>query len=290
MSTFSEKFKLQRKELGLSQKVLAEGICEQSQISKIEKGNYMPAADLLFKLAKRLQVSVDYFFDEDYKMISNLVNFKNLSFKLLEDRNYKELEYIYQLEKEKNNFLSQEDLAYLDWIQAILLFYLHEEKEKALQQLETLSDKINKKSDTYLKILNTLANFYSLFGRDKDYELIHSHLTNLYQEKDLTIQEYLFGYIRIRYNYAHYLLTKDLKLDAIKEALETIDFCKSKQTSYQLVPLLTIVGNASLGILDDNEVRNYYIQARDLCKIFDNKLMYLQIETFLKEFDKDVAP
>ena len=90
MSTFSEKFKLQRKELGLSQKVLAEGICEQSQISKIEKGNYMPAADLLFKLAKRLQVSVDYFFDEDYKMISNLVNFKNLSFKLPEDKNYKE--------------------------------------------------------------------------------------------------------------------------------------------------------------------------------------------------------
>ena len=50
MMDFAEKFRSKRKELGFSQAVLAEGICEQSQISKIERGNYMPAADLLYKL------------------------------------------------------------------------------------------------------------------------------------------------------------------------------------------------------------------------------------------------
>ncbi|EGP65562.1 conserved domain protein, partial [Streptococcus mitis SK1080] len=36
MNTLAEKFRLKRKELRLSQQTLAEGICEQSQISKIE--------------------------------------------------------------------------------------------------------------------------------------------------------------------------------------------------------------------------------------------------------------
>ena len=34
MNTLAEKFRVKRKELGLSQQTLAEGICEQSQISK----------------------------------------------------------------------------------------------------------------------------------------------------------------------------------------------------------------------------------------------------------------
>ena len=194
------------------------------------------------------------------------------------------------LEKEKNSYWSQDDQAYLDWIQAILLFYLHKDKEAAVQQLEGLLDSTNEKSHTYLKILNTLANFYSLFGREQDYEAIHIILMNRYQEMDLGIQEHLFGYIRVRFNYAHYLLDQNQKLDAVKEALETIELCKSKQTSYQLAPLLTIVGNAGLDLLNSSEVKSYYIQARDLCKIFDHKLMYLQIESFLKEFEEEETP
>ena len=186
--------------------------------------------------------------------------------------------------------MSQEDQAYLDWIQSIILFYLHNDKEQAVQQLEDLLHNTNEKSITYLKILNTLANFYSLFGRDKEYEAIYDILTIRYQKMDLGIQEHLFGFIRLRFNYAHYLLGKNLKIEAVKEALETIDLCKSRQTSYQLAPLLTIVGNVGLDILDDAEVKNYYIQARDLCKIFDHKLMYLQIESFLKEFEEDKRP
>jgi len=38
MMDFAEKFRSKRKEFGFSQAVLAEGICEQSQISKIERG------------------------------------------------------------------------------------------------------------------------------------------------------------------------------------------------------------------------------------------------------------
>nr|WP_188109052.1 MULTISPECIES: helix-turn-helix transcriptional regulator [Streptococcus] len=46
----------------LSQKELAEGICKQGQISRLENGEYTPGSELLHQLAKRLSVSMDYFF------------------------------------------------------------------------------------------------------------------------------------------------------------------------------------------------------------------------------------
>lgn len=88
MNTLAEKFRLKRKELRLSQQTLAEGICEQSQISKIERGHFIPSADLLFKLSQRLEVPLDYFFNEQIEIKSNLSNFKQLSARLLDDRNY----------------------------------------------------------------------------------------------------------------------------------------------------------------------------------------------------------
>lgn len=68
MSTLAEKFRLKRKELRLSQQTLAEGICEQSQISKIERGHFIPSADLLFKLSQRLEVPLDYFLMNKLKL------------------------------------------------------------------------------------------------------------------------------------------------------------------------------------------------------------------------------
>ncbi|HFR3515671.1 TPA: helix-turn-helix domain-containing protein, partial [Streptococcus suis] len=126
MNLLAEKFRLKRKELGLSQQILAEGICEQSQISKIERGHFIPSADLLFKLSQRLEVPLDYFFNEEIEVKSNLSNFKHLSSHLLNDRNYDDLEYIYKIELDRNTFLPLEDRMYLEWIKAIIDFYQYD--------------------------------------------------------------------------------------------------------------------------------------------------------------------
>lgn len=107
----------------------------------------------------------------------------------------------------------------------------------------------------------------------------------LYQTKNLDHQEFLFGYIRIRHNHAHYLVSKEKYNEAIQEALETIELCKEKQTSYQLAPLLILVGNAGAQFLDKEQVKNYYIEAKELCKIYNNPLMLMKIENYLKELD-----
>ncbi|RRR01003.1 XRE family transcriptional regulator, partial [Streptococcus pneumoniae] len=67
--------------------------------------------------------------------------------------------------------------------------------------------------------------------------------------------------------------------------LETIELCKLKHTSYQLAPLLILVGNAGTYFLDKEQVKNYYIEAKELCKIYNNPLMLMKIENYLKELE-----
>lgn len=188
MSILSEKFRLKRKELGLSQQTLAEGICEQSQISKIERGHFIPSADLLFKLSQRLEVPLDYFFNEQIEIKSNLSNFKQLSARLLDDRNYDDLEYIYRIEIERSTFLTLEDRTYLEWIKAIIDFYQYDSKCEAISSLENILLKVSSNTLIYLKVLNTLSNFYSLVGREQEYQANYSHLMELYQTKILSIK------------------------------------------------------------------------------------------------------
>ncbi|HFU4511002.1 TPA: helix-turn-helix domain-containing protein [Streptococcus suis] len=285
MTTLAEKFRLKRKELRLSQQTLAKGICEQSQISKIERGHFIPSADLLFRLSQRLEVPLDYFFNEQIEVKSNLSNFKHLSARLLDDRNYDDLEYLYKIEVERSTFLTLEDRTYLEWIKAIIDFYQHELQFEAISHLENILSKVASTTLIYLKVLNTLSNFYSLVGREEDYEANYSHLIELYQTKNLDDQEVLFGYIRVRYNYAHYLVSKEKYNEAMQEALETIELCKERQTSYQLAPLLVLVGNCGTQFLGKEQVKNYYIEARELCKIYNNPLMLMKIENYLKELD-----
>lgn len=288
MNMLAEKLRAKRKELGLSQKALSKGICEQSQISKMERGNFMPSADLLFKLSQRLEVPLDYFFNEQIEVKSNLSKFKNLSARLLDDRNYDDLAYIYNLEMEKTGFLSIEDKLYLEWIRAILEFYKDDRKELALSRLEKVVTKLSPETILYLKVLNTLSNFYSLIGDEESYEANYQLLLQLYQKKNLEDkQEFLFGYLRVRYNYAHYLQTKERFYEAMQEALETIEVCKRNYTTYQLVPLLILVGNAGAQFLDLEQVKDYFIQARELCKIYPNPLLLAKIDNYLNEMKKD---
>ncbi|MTV96995.1 helix-turn-helix domain-containing protein, partial [Streptococcus pneumoniae] len=90
------RLKNRRKELKMSQRELAEGICKQGQISRLESGEFTPGADFLHALAKKLKVSMDYFFDEQVvEKVEELSEFKKLAQTFITNRNYESLKYIY---------------------------------------------------------------------------------------------------------------------------------------------------------------------------------------------------
>ena len=163
MSTLlASRLKQRRKELKLSQKELADGICKQGQISRLENGEYTPGSDLLHELAKRLKVSMDYFFDEENNSSRNseLLDFKNLSKKFIHYRNYESLRYIYELENAKKHQLSLSDKMYMEWIHSLIQFYYYEKKDKAIDQLEETLSQFKKTDINYLRLANTLSNYY----------------------------------------------------------------------------------------------------------------------------------
>ncbi len=150
------RLKNKRKELKLSQKELAEGICEQGQISRMEQGKYSPGSELLFQLSKRLKVSMDYFFeDTEVSSLENIDKFKELSKKFLDEREYESLHYIYELEKSKRARLSAKDQIYLDWIDTLVQFRYLNHQTEAVAKLEKILLSLKKSDFYYLQLGNT---------------------------------------------------------------------------------------------------------------------------------------
>ena len=162
MSTLlATRLKSKRLELGLSQKELAEGVCEQGQISRMEKGKYMPGSDLLYSLSKKMNVTMNYFFDDSVLgETSKLVQFKELVESFLVKREYDSLKYLYSLEVDKQHRLPLSDQNYLEWIGAIVSFHCDNKREEAIKKLEKMLVRLSKDELMYLRISNTLLNFF----------------------------------------------------------------------------------------------------------------------------------
>lgn len=143
----ASRLKERRKALKMSQKELAEGICKQGQISRIENGEYTPGSELLYALSRKLRVSMDYFFDEQVQDEKNeLENFRLVAENFISQRDYSSLKYLYNLESKSSSHLSLSDKMYLEWIQTLVLFYCDNNKLEAVSKLEKLiKEKISQK-------------------------------------------------------------------------------------------------------------------------------------------------
>ncbi len=137
-----KKIKELRKNIGLSQEELAEGICTQAQISKIEKGIVFPYASTLYLISQKLGVDVNYFFD--IGMTPRLDYVQEVSHQLKKARrtfNYDEIKQIVKAEELNPLFLQNNaNLQILKWHKGIYEYELDKNVKKAI---DTLSEAIN---------------------------------------------------------------------------------------------------------------------------------------------------
>ncbi|MDO4814642.1 MAG: helix-turn-helix domain-containing protein [Gemella sp.] len=281
----AKRFKARRLELKMSQVQVAEGICKQARISRIEKGDYSPGAELLYKLAKKMHVSVEYFFDEsvEEENFENLGKFKELSRKLLDQRDYESLKYIYEMEVEKEQALSTSDKLYLEWIGCMVDFYAEGSQELAIKRVEEIV-KEDIDNELYLTFVNTLMNFY-FETKNENYadtylevsKRINSMRTNNISEIKMSI--------KIRYNYCRYLYYSGEIQKSIDETLDAIEICKKYHIMYVLGDLYCFLGH----IYDEgkklkNEAKYYYDLALTLFKIVSaDSAIVVNLEKYLKE-------
>ena len=161
--------KEKRKEKGLTQKELAQGICAQAVISKIEKGEANPSIDIFFQLAKKLDI--------DMSVVSEIFELKNSKKKnkvfsdkvknLLYMRDYDHLKNEIDNIEKKN--MTIEETLYYEW-----LFVITEYMLKKIDFLETINKLksllLVTKNDyfkLYLKIVSAIGSIYSENNENK---------------------------------------------------------------------------------------------------------------------------
>lgn len=281
----ASRMRSRRKELNLSQVELAAGICEQAQISKIERdADYSPGSDLIYALAKKLNVSMDYFFDEDIHVESEfLTQFRAVSKKFLDLRDYDSLKYIYELEAAKTVKLPLSDQLYLQWIEAIVLFNHDLKQNEAIKKLEAILSKYSEYDWEYLNISNSLLHFYFQTDELSKFEEVDNRMTNLFKSVKVRTIDELEILIKCRYNFCRYLWLNQQTERAISEIFETIGICLKNNSFYCLANLYCLLGNVSEGFAHKDAVKQYFVTAQHAYLLEGNDKMALDLERFINE-------
>jgi putative transcriptional regulator plcR len=280
----ASRLKERRKALKLSQKELAEGVCKQGQISRIENGEYTPGSELLYALSRKLRVSMDYFFDEQVQDEKNeLENFRLVAENFISQRDYSSLKYLYNLESKSSSHLSLSDKMYLEWIQTLVLFYCDDNKFEAVSKLEKLLKERNISEINYLRFSNTLFNFYYDIDNLNQFNEIRDNLEKRVNNLIIHTIEELELSIKFNYNISRYLWLQNNVEDALNKISETIRICKRYRSNYLLADLYLLLGNASASFGNIDEVRDYYAKAKFLYNLDGNQEMSLKVEHYIAE-------
>ncbi len=263
---------------------MAEGICKQGQISRLENGEFTPGADFLYALSKKLKVSIDYFFNEQIgEEIDELSEFKKLAQTFITNRNYESLKYIYELESVKVHRLSLVDKFYMEWIKSLIDFYFYGQKEESVARLEKVLSQLNVTDLFYLQVSNTLFNFYYDIEDLESFNEIREELECQVNQLKLNTIEELNLSIKFNYNVCRYLWLQNNTEEAITKITDTIKQCKTYRTTYLLADLYLLMGNVSKNFSSKVAVKDYFETAYFLYKLEGNMSMALKIEHYIAD-------
>lgn len=155
--------KTKRKEKGITQKELADGICVQAVISKIETGETTPSVDIFFKIVKKLEIDmlvVSKIFELNNTIHQNLVYSDKVK-QLLYMRDYENLAYV--LKTLNKIDMTSEEFLYYEWLIAVTHYMT--KQSTLLETIQELTDILFKAKDKYfqlyLKVVSAIASIYS---------------------------------------------------------------------------------------------------------------------------------
>ncbi|MDW4528227.1 helix-turn-helix transcriptional regulator [Rossellomorea marisflavi] len=127
-----------RNEMNLTQGELAEGICTQALISLIEKGESDPNATILYQIAKKLGVDVNYFFHiGSTPRLDYIVEVKKQLRTLRINYKFQEMKEIIRPEEKNPLFYNDPgNMQYMLWHKSIYAFEVEKDYSKAVSIME----------------------------------------------------------------------------------------------------------------------------------------------------------
>ncbi|OAT80924.1 hypothetical protein A6P54_13055 [Bacillus sp. MKU004] len=201
-SRIGKKIKELRKVVGLTQGDLAEGICTQALVSRIEKGDIYPSATALYQISVKLGVDVNYFFEiGTTPRLDYVLEVEKQLKRLRVNFNFDEIRDLVKVEEKNPLFYKDnEKLQLLYWYKGIYAFEVDKDQEAAfaiLNEAYNLTAKQKKAmTEREMEILLSIGTFHSsLYEHEAAmdyYTQIESALKATEQLHDKTIKPRLF--------------------------------------------------------------------------------------------------
>jgi transcriptional regulator with XRE-family HTH domain len=245
-SAIGTKIRELRKDVGLTQGELAEDICTQALISRIEKGDIYPSAATLYQISKKLGVDVNYFFE--IGSTPRLDYVKEVERQLTQLRiklKYDEMMGIIKVEETNPLFYKDAaNLQLLFWHKSIYLFEVEKDFEKAFALLKEAYDltATQKKvlTEREIEILMTVGVFeFNLKNHERSmeyYEKVKSALSTVEHLNDKSIKT------RLLYNIARSLTRLEKYMESRKYCEEAVRWCVEEEHLWGLGELYYHIG------------------------------------------------
>lgn len=284
-----DKIKNTRKSLGITQNELSRDICTQSQISKIEKNEIIPSSEILFQISKKLNVSMDFFFDYEDK-VNSKIRGKKICEDYLLKREYRVLLDFVSCQYTAS--LSDLEIKYYTWIKVVCIGYVKNDYTYCIDALNNIIEEYKHVEDYELNanIFNSLSNFYF---KKNEVDLAQE---NLFKAMSIITTYNVTGNIqnKVYYNVSRQLYMREKYTESLNYANLGIEKAIANDNNTILEYLIYI---HSLCIVELEEITEHdidlYITGMTICKLkYDIDLLNLYKKELkkLKEnrYEKDI--
>ncbi len=266
-----------RKYFNMTQKELCHGICTQAYISKIENGSLSIAADILFKIAERLGVDVNYFYDTTFpERMDYSLEVEIQAKELVMQNDYESLEELIKKEEQTPLYDNRRFRQFILWHKALCKRYLDQDLDASLslinEALQLFNTNQKVKSEREIEILMHKANLfvdYKRFNKAIDlYEDLLFSIRTLPIIRNQNIQ------IMVYYNLARcYLMISNFE-KTIENAKRGLISCRNNRSLYGMGHLYFIAGRSYEEIEKPVTALEYFQKAKQVFELTQEDQYY----------------
>ncbi|WP_226675727.1 helix-turn-helix domain-containing protein [Rossellomorea aquimaris] len=262
-SVIGKKIRELRKVVGLTQGDLAEGVCTQALVSRIEKGDIYPSATALYQIALKLGVDVNYFFEIGTTPRLDYIREveKQLRFLRMNGKYDEMMEVVKTEEKNPLFYKDNEKLQLLFWHKAIYLFEIEKDPDTAFsllqQAYELTANQKKAASEREMEILTTFGTWESILDNHEEallyYYKVEAMMKHAEQLFDKSIKTRLF------FNTARVLTRIDRYEESNDYCQRAIKWCLEEEHLWGLGELHYQIGY-NFELMEDYEKALHYIE------------------------------
>lgn len=268
--SFGETLKKLRQSQKMTQKMLAEGICAQSLISRVENNEELPNVVILQQICQRLDITMDQLMQFESEEINQRNDQLNKVHHHFIQKNYLKMAQLLKDESLINSLFWDADFQRYDYYLSICAFYVEKKTIKALQLLKKAISYTHKRENPNISILEIqmMADLGRMYQKNGQLEAAFIELERVYQLIDVLPEERKnFELNKIYFYYGELLFEQQSYTEAFEIVEEGMALAQQFCSYYYLEELFTLNGKLLEVDNQSTEATEYFFLANMVQKI-----------------------